>query len=86
MGIAKALRFAQANAVDQARVIQGVADNRIAFVEKRLEQARIRIEAGAVEDGVGRSQKMGDVLFEMFMKILGPANESDGRHPIAMLA
>ena len=50
--VAEALRFAQAHAVDDARVIQRVADHCVLLVEQRLEQAAVRVEARRVEDRV----------------------------------
>ena len=50
--VAEALRFAQADAVDDAGVVQRVADDRVLFVEQRLEQAAVRVEARRVEDRV----------------------------------
>ena len=46
VGVAVALRLAQANAVDDARVIERVRDHRVALIEERLEQAAIGVEAG----------------------------------------
>src|SRR5213080_4852017 len=46
VGVAVALRLAQANAVDDARVIEGVRDHRVALIEERLEQAPVGVEAG----------------------------------------
>ena len=46
VGVAVALRLAQANAVDDARVIERVRDHRVALIEQRLEQAAIGVEAG----------------------------------------
>jgi hypothetical protein len=46
VGVALALRLAQANAVDDARMIERVRDHRVALIEQRLEQAAIGVEAG----------------------------------------
>ena len=45
MGITQASGFAEPDAVDQARVVQGIADNGVSFVEQGFEQAAVRIEA-----------------------------------------
>ena len=50
--VAEALGLAQPHAVDDARVIQFVADDRVVFVEQRFEQAAVRIETAGVEDAV----------------------------------
>ena len=52
MGIAQTGGFAEPNAVDQARVVQGIADDGIPLVEQGFEQSAVGVEAGAIEDGV----------------------------------
>ena len=59
VGIAQALRFAQAHAVDDARVVQRVADHCVLLVEQRLEQPAVRIEARRVEDRVLGAEERG---------------------------
>ena len=43
--VAQALRLAEPDAVDDARVIERVADDGVVFVQQRLEQAAVGIEA-----------------------------------------
>ena len=56
--VTKALCFAQADAVDDAGVIQRVADDRVLLVEQGLEQSAVGIEARRVEDGVFGTQEL----------------------------
>ena len=52
VGVPEALGLAQAYAVDDARVVEGVGDHRVLRPEQGLEQAAVGVEAGAVEDHV----------------------------------
>ena len=45
VAVAEALRLAQADAVDDAGVVQLVADDRVLLAEQRLEQAAVGVEA-----------------------------------------
>ena len=44
MGIPQASGFAETDAVDQACMVQGIADNGVSFVEQAFEQTAVRIE------------------------------------------
>ena len=52
----------ETNAVDQAGMVQGVADDGIPFVEQGFEQSAVGIEAGAVENRVIGAEKGADGL------------------------
>ena len=82
MGIAQPGGFAEANAVDQARVVQGIADNGIPLVQQGFEQSAVGVEAGAIEDGVFSAEEGADRRFEGFVQSLRSADESHGRHTI----
>ena len=56
--VAKALRFAEPDAVDDARVVQFIADDRVLLAEQRLEQAAVGVEAGGVENRVFGAEKL----------------------------
>src|SRR5438309_2881438 len=55
--IAKALRFREANAIDDAGMIQFVRDDHIFCAQQSFEQTAIRIETGAVKDRVLSAEK-----------------------------
>ena len=75
VGIAQAPRLAEADAVDDAGVIERVADHGVLFPEQGLEQAAVGIEAGRIEDRVLHAEKRGEPLFELPMHALGAADE-----------
>ena len=52
VGIAEALRFTQAHAVDDRRVVQGIGDNRILCAEQSFKQSAVGVEAGGVQNRV----------------------------------
>jgi hypothetical protein len=48
VSVAQALRPAEPDAVDDAGVVERVADDHVAVVEQRLEQPAVGVEAGGV--------------------------------------
>ena len=62
VGVAVALGLAQADAVDDRRVVERVGNDRVVFVEQRFEQAAVGVEAGGVEDRVFGAEEIGDRL------------------------
>ena len=52
VGVAQALRLAQADAVDDAGVVERVGDDRVALIEQGLEQPAVGVEARGVQDRV----------------------------------
>ena len=52
VGIAVALRLAQAHAVDDAGMVEGIADDGILVGEEWFKHAAVGIEAGGIENGV----------------------------------
>src|SRR5687767_10078587 len=86
MSIAKSFGFAEADAVNHARMIQGVADHGVAFIEQHLEQPSVRIEAGTVEDRIVSPEKRANRALEFFVNVLRPANEPHRCHAVAVIA
>ncbi len=60
VAIADAPGLAEADAVDDAGVVQLVAEDGVLVAEDRLEQAAVGVPAGAVEDGVVLAEEAGD--------------------------
>jgi hypothetical protein len=60
VAIAIAAGFAKADPVDDARVIELVADDGVLFGQERLEQAAVRVEAARVEDGLVDVEERGE--------------------------
>ena len=84
VAIAVALRLAEPDAVDDARVIQFVADDGVLFAQQRLEQPAVRVEAARVEDGVVGAEERGERRFERRVHALRAADEAHRRHPVAV--
>ena len=80
VAVAKALRLAQADAVDDAGVIQFVADDGVLFAEQRFEHAAVGIEAARIEDAVVGSEERGNRPLELLVHGLRAANEAHRRH------
>jgi hypothetical protein len=55
------LGLAEADAVDDRRVVERVGDDRVLLAEQRLEEAAVGVEAGPVEDGVLGPEERADL-------------------------
>ena len=76
VGIAVALGLAQAHAVDDGGVVEGIADDGIFGREQGLEHTAVGIEAGGIEDGVFSPEEVGDGGFELLVQVLRAADKS----------
>ena len=56
--VAEPLRLREADAVDDARVVELVGDHRVLLAEQHLEQAAVRVEARRVQDRVLRPEEL----------------------------
>ena len=83
VGVAQPLRLAQADAVDDARVVEGVRDHRVALIEQRLEEAAVGVEAGGVEDHVLHAEEARQAALEFLVRLLGAADEAHRGHAVA---
>ena len=59
MFVAKPLRFAEPDAVNDRRVIQFVADHGVFRAEQRFKQAAVGVEADGIKDRVFGPEKFG---------------------------
>ena len=84
VGVAQAPRLAETNAVDDAGVVQGIADDGVLGVEQRFEQAAVRIEAGGVQNRIFHRQIGAQALLQFAMHALRPADEAHRRHAVAI--
>ncbi len=80
VAVAQALRLAQPDAVDDAGVIQFVADDRVLLAEQRFEHAAVGIEAARIEDGVIGREECGERPFELLVHRLRAADEAHRCH------
>ncbi len=74
------LRLAEANAVDDARVVELVADHRVLLAEERLEQAAVGVEAASVKNGIVRAEEPGERGLEILVHALRAADEAHRGH------
>ena len=81
--VAKTLRLAEADAVDDAGVVEGVRDHGVAFVEQRFEDAAVRVEAGRVKDRVLGPEELGKRLLQLLVHLLRATDEAHRRHAVA---
>ena len=65
VAVAEALGLAQAHAVDDRGVVQGIGDDRVVFAQQGFEQTAVGIEAGGVKDGVFGAEVSGDFRFQL---------------------
>ena len=84
VGVAQPLRLGQPHAVDDAGVIERVADHRVGFVEHRFEQSAVRVEARRIKDGVFRAEEARDPRLQLLVHVLRSADEADRSHPVTM--
>ena len=82
--VAKPLRFAEPNAVDDAGVIQFVADYRVLVGQERFEQTAVGIETGWIKNCVFGSEEFGERGLQLLVNVLRPANETHACHSKAM--
>ena len=80
--VTESLCFAQTNTVNDGSVVELIADNCIVSSQDGLEQTAVCIEAGGVQDGIIGAQEAGNLLLELFVNILGAADETNGSNAV----
>jgi hypothetical protein len=83
--VAVTRRLRQPYAVDDARVVELVGDDRVGVVGDRLEEAAVGVEARRVQDGRLRAEERGQATLELGVELGGAADEPYGGHPEAPL-
>ena len=76
-------RLAQTDAVDDARVVQFIAEDRVLRTQKGLEHTAVGVEARTVEDGVLRAQELAEPSLQLLVQLLGATDEPDGTQTVA---
>src|SRR5262245_44512505 len=84
MAVAGSSGLAQADAVDDAGVVQLVGQHCVLVAENRLEQPAVGVPARRIEDGVILAEEACDGAFQLLVQILSAANEAYRRQPIAV--
>ena len=77
VGIAIAPRLAQADAVDQAGVVEAVGNNRVVLAQQRFEHPTIGVEGGGEQDRIFLAEIGGDCAFQLLVDALRAADEAD---------
>ena len=74
--------FAEAHAVDDARVVEFVGNHRVRIGQERFKQAAVCVEAGAIENRILHAQKTRNPRFQLFVDALRAADEAHGGKPV----
>ena len=83
VGVAVALGLAEAHAVDDAGVVEGVGDDGVLLGEQWLEDTAVGVEAGGVENGVLGVEEAADGGLQLLVDVLGAADEAHAGHAVA---
>src|SRR5205814_4306628 len=82
--VTKALGIAEADAVNDRRVIQLVGDDYVLGTEQRLEQATVRVKGRRINNRVLSPEEFRQRAFEIFVDVLRAANKTDAGHAEAV--
>ena len=80
---AESLRLAESDPVNDAGMIQLIAQDRVLGAEEGFKEPAVGVHARGVEDGIAGAQEPRDCLLELLMDCLGAADEADGRQAVA---
>ena len=80
VGIAVARSFAEAHAVDDGGVVEAVAHDGVFLGQQRFEHPTVGVKGRGIQDGVLREMEVCNALLELFVDVLGPADEADAGH------
>ena len=83
IGVAIAFGFAEAYAVNDGSMVQGVRDDGVFLGEEGLEHTAIGVETSGVENGVFSLEVVGDGCFQFLVDVLRSADEAYGRHAVS---
>jgi len=83
--VAEPRGLAQAHTVDDRRVVEGVADDRVLRAEEGLEQPGVGIETARVQDGVLAPDEGGDPPLELAVLSLRATDEAHRGHAEPLL-
>ena len=80
VGIAIAYGLAETYTIDDAGMVEGVADDSVFGSEEGFEHTAVGIKACGIENGVFGLEVVADGCFELFVHVVGAANEAYARH------
>ena len=76
--------LAQADAVDDGGMVEGIGQDRVILAQQRLEEPAVGVEAGDVQDRIVGAEEAADLLLELFVYILRAADEAYAAHAVAV--
>ena len=80
MFVAKTLRFAEPDPINDRRVIQFVRNDGVLGAEQRFKQTAIGVEGRGIKNRVLGPEKFRERAFELFVDVLRAADETDTGH------
>ena len=80
VGITEALGFAEAHAVNNGSVVQGIGNNSVVCSQEAFKQPAVGVKAGGKQNRVFRAEKLGKTFFQLTVKGLRAADKTHGRH------
>jgi len=81
--VAMPLRLAEPDAVNDARVVQFVGNDRVRLAQQRLKQAAVGVEARRIENRVLGAEKSAQLRLQFFVNALRAADETDAGAAVA---
>ena len=85
MLVPESLGLAEADTIDDRRMVKLVTDDGVLVSQNRLKEPGVCIEGRWEENSVLRSMKQGDFPLELLMLVLRPADEAHAAHAKATL-
>ena len=79
--VAETLGLAETNTIDNGGMVELIRDDGVFSTENALKYSSIGVKAARVENGVFSAMELADLLLQLLVDVLGPADESYGRHP-----
>jgi hypothetical protein len=84
VGVAQPARLAEPDTVDDARVVQCIADDRVVLIDDRLEEPAVGVETRRIEDRVLETGKRAEPGLEFLVHRLCSADEAHRGHAVAV--
>ena len=81
----KAFCLAQAHPIDDGRMVEGIADDGIVFIQQGFKQAGIGIKTRAIQNGILGTEKFGNRSLQLLMQVLRAADKANRCHAEAVI-
>ena len=80
VGVAEALGLAEAHAVNNGGVVQGIGNNGVVRGQEAFKQAAVGVKAGGEQNRVFRAEELGKAFLKLAVQGLRAADEPHGSH------